>query len=99
MSPTAIVRAIYNLTVSEVVIPDSFTILNHWRSRVDAVMLVRHMTRNNKAGLARPMISMRSSFCTLRGLPNLSRRVGDRSHEPSCSIPQNTVAKTVSLKK
>ena len=51
MSPTAIVRAIYNLTVSEVVIPDSFTILNHWRSRVDAVMLVRHMTRNNKAGL------------------------------------------------
>lgn len=31
MSPRAIVRAIQNLTASEIAIPDSFHILNHWR--------------------------------------------------------------------
>lgn len=31
MSPGAIVHAIHNLTASDVAIPDSFHILNHWR--------------------------------------------------------------------
>ena len=31
MSPGAIVRAIQNLTASDVAIPDTFHVLNHWR--------------------------------------------------------------------
>ena len=33
MSPSAIVRAIHNLSSSDIAIPDSFHILNHWRER------------------------------------------------------------------